>query len=231
LRGERYSLLTEMAEEVGARFVPVAHTRDDQVETVLFRLLRGSGLRGLAGMPRTRSLAPSVTLVRPLLAISRADVLSFLTRRNQAWRDDATNADLAYARNRLRHEVLPTLRQLVDVDGALLRAAEQAREVYSLLEPRIEQLYAACDVSTTAAGATLEVAPLGDQPSVLVTETLRSVWRRAGWPEQAMNRAWWTALAELALSPAGGQPLNLPGNVLARRSGEQLVFVRLGERP
>jgi tRNA(Ile)-lysidine synthase len=219
-----------MAEEVGARFVAVAHTRDDQIETVLFRLLRGSGVRGLAGMPRTRALAPSVTLVRPLLSCSRTEIVRYLEARNRSWRDDATNADVQYVRNRLRHNVLPALRALFDVDSALLGAAAQAREVCDLLEPRVEQLCAACDVRATPDGVALNVAALGEQSPFYVAEALRAVWRREGWPERSMNRRWWTKLAELARSPEGGAPLNLPGNVLARRVDEQLVLERLGER-
>jgi tRNA(Ile)-lysidine synthase len=229
LRNERYRLLTEMAEEVGARFVAVAHTRDDQIETVLFRLLRGSGLRGLAGMPRTRALAPSVTLVRPLLACSRAEIVAYLEAGNLSWRNDATNADVHFARNRLRHDVLPALRALFDVDAALLGAAAQSRDICDLLAPRIALLCEACHARTTSDSVTLDVAGLGAESDFLVAEALRFLWRQAGWPEQAMNRRWWTGLSELAKSGGDAPSLNLPCNVLARRSGRQLVLEKRGE--
>lgn len=227
LRDARYRLLTAMAEDVGARFVAVAHTQDDQIETVLFRLLRGSGLRGLAGMPRTRTLSLSVTLVRPLLACSRADLRFYLSEQEQSWREDATNADVYFSRNRLRHEILPRLRELFDVDNALLGAAAQAREMQRLLEPCIEQLSAACAVHAAPPGVMLNVASLAGQPPFLAAEVLRYVWRGAGWAEQAMNRRWWTLLAELAQGSSDASALNLPGNVRVRREGEQLVLERL----
>ena len=99
-RDERYRLLVEMADEVGARFVATAHTRDDQAETVLFRLVRGSGLRGLAGMPRSRALSPSVTLVRPLLACGREDSRTYLkmsVRRGATIRRTRERSSLAIA--------------------------------------------------------------------------------------------------------------------------------------
>jgi tRNA(Ile)-lysidine synthase len=107
-REGRYRALTRMAEGAGARYVAVAHTRDDQVETVLQRLLRGTGLRGLSGMPTSRMLSPSVTLVRPMLACRRSDVLEYLAAIGQSHRQDATNEAVWFTRNRLRHECYPT---------------------------------------------------------------------------------------------------------------------------
>jgi tRNA(Ile)-lysidine synthase len=231
LRADRYRLLTEMAEEVGARFVAVAHTRDDQAETVLFRLLRGSGLRGVAGMQTSRPLSGSVTLIRPLLASSRHDLRNWLHRLEQPWREDATNASPRYARNRIRNDVLPYLRENVgpQADDALLRIAEQSGEAQNLIDQLAEQLLAACDVSTASDGIALNVAPLTNQPPLLVAEALRSAWRAAGWPEQAMTHRWWRELAALAQlpgaqSPDAAPPLNLPGNVLARRAGSRLLL-------
>jgi tRNA(Ile)-lysidine synthase len=231
LRDERYRLLTEMAEEFGARFVVTAHTRDDQAETVLFRLLRGSGLRGLAGMQSSRPLSTSVTLVRPLLAASRHDLRTWLAQLNQPWREDATNASGHYARNRVRNELLPYLREHVSpqADAALVRIAAQASEAQSLIDELAEQLLAACDAVTTSDGVALNVAPLATQSPLLVAEALRVAWRAEGWPEQAMtHRAWreLTALAQSpdALAPDGAATLNLPGNVLARRTRGQLLL-------
>lgn len=226
LRDVRYRLLTAMAEEIGARFVAFGHTRDDQIETVLFRLLRGSGLRGLAGMPQTRALSPTVTLVRPLLKCSRDELREYLRGLGQSWREDASNVDVHYARNLLRHNILPQMRQLFDVDNALLGAAAQAVEMQQLLQPRIEAITARCCVQNTAASITLNVTTLAIQPPILVAEVLRQVWRDAGWPEQAMTRRWWTMLAELAQAAGNAPAVNVPGNVLARRDGEQLRLER-----
>jgi tRNA(Ile)-lysidine synthase len=231
LRTERYRLLTEMAEEVGARFVATAHTRDDQAETVLFRLLRGSGLRGLAGMSHARPLSGSVTLVRPLLASSRSDLRTWLTRLEQPWREDATNASPRYARNRVRNDLLPYLCEHVgpQADVALVRIAEQAREAQNLIDQLAEQLLAACGAETGGDGVALNVAPLAKKSPLLVAEALRAAWRVAGWPEQAMTYRWWRELAALAQSPDtrssdASLSLNLPGDVLARRAGDQLLL-------
>jgi len=100
--------------------VAVAHTRDDQAETVLLRLARGAGPLGLSGIAPQRD-----HLVRPLLEISRADLQEFLRGIGEAWRDDATNDDCAIPRNRIRHRVLPQLRELnAQADAAIARAAD-----------------------------------------------------------------------------------------------------------
>jgi tRNA(Ile)-lysidine synthase len=119
-RRERYSFLRRVRDDDGAVAIAVAHTEDDQAETLLLRLLRGAGARGLAGMrPR------SGDLVRPLLAVSRARVLEHLRARGLGWREDATNADTAHARNRVRHELIPYLEQRFNprVREALARTA------------------------------------------------------------------------------------------------------------
>jgi len=222
-RASRYRSLTAMAEAAGARFVAVAHTRDDQVETVLFRLLRGSGLRGLAGMPAMRPLSPSVSLVRPLLSLSRADLRAYLNVVGQTYREDQSNRDPRFARNRIREQLLPYLRENfnAEVDDAIARAADNAREAAAVIEALAEDLLAQCQPAAGASAAVqrggfaLSVAPLREQPELLVGEALRHAWRQAGLPEQSMTRAHWRELARFACSPDAGGALNLPGNVRA----------------
>ncbi|HEX5104177.1 MAG TPA: tRNA lysidine(34) synthetase TilS, partial [Pirellulaceae bacterium] len=102
LRELRYEFLAAAADKVGARFVATAHTADDQVETVLMNVLRGTGLAGLAGIPRVRRLTDAATLIRPLLNVTRAEVLEYLHSLGQSYRDDATNQSADYTRNRVR---------------------------------------------------------------------------------------------------------------------------------
>lgn len=240
-RATRYEILTRMAERLGARFVALGHHRDDQIETILFRLLRGSGLRGLAGMPAARPLSPSVTAVRPLLGISRSDVEAYLAAIDQPSRADQTNLDAEVAvRNAIRLELLPqiTRRFGKHAEAALLRTAEQAAEAQSLIESLASQVLAGCQpqlqrsANGEVTGITLQMQPLADQPPLLATEALRLAWREAGWPEQAMTHSWWRQLAQLAQSPAVASPLtsslNLPGDVHASRTGTALLSLRRG---
>ncbi len=103
-RERRYAFLREAAERVSADRIATAHTMSDNAETVLFRLARGTGLRGLTGIPRERN-----GVVRPLLDVSRAEVERYLAARSIPWREDPSNREDGAARNRVRHHVLPAL--------------------------------------------------------------------------------------------------------------------------
>ena len=106
-RRHRYARLTAIARQVGSPVVVTAHHRDDQAETALLNLLRGS--HGIVGMPSSRPLAEGIHLVRPLLAVPRAAVRAWAVARQVPWRDDSTNTDTTFRRNRVRHVLLPGL--------------------------------------------------------------------------------------------------------------------------
>ena len=106
----RYEFLARTAETVGAAFVCTAHTLDDQAETVLMRLLRGTGAEGLAGIQTVRPLGRSVKLIRPLLAVTREEVAEHCNQYQLAFRHDSSNDSILLTRNRIRHELLPMLK-------------------------------------------------------------------------------------------------------------------------
>lgn len=107
-REARYRLFRDVVAELGADRVALGHTADDQAETVLLRMLRGAGLRGLAGMPHIRESL----FVRPLLSRSRQEILAYLQAVGLSYRTDSSNAKSIYLRNRVRHELLPVMQSL-----------------------------------------------------------------------------------------------------------------------
>ena len=123
-REARRAFLTQVADERGANAVATAHTQDDQAETLLLRIARGTGLRGLGGIAPVHG-----GRIRPLLELSRAELQQELRHRGEPWREDATNADLSNPRNRVRHELLPYLQQHFNpsVVRSLTRLADLAR--------------------------------------------------------------------------------------------------------
>lgn len=134
LREARYAALARLAARAGASAVAVAHTADDQAETVLLRAARGTGLSGLAGMRPSRPFG-RLRLIRPLLACRRDDLRRYLRRRRLAHREDAGNRRLDPARNRVRHRVMPSLRRINPrVEEALVRLAARAGEASAFLE-------------------------------------------------------------------------------------------------
>ncbi len=225
-RTQRYQLLTSAAEQSGVRYLATAHTRDDQVETVLFRVLRGTGLRGLAGIPPTRALTPTVTLVRPLLNSSRSMVIRYLADLRQEFRTDSTNVDRQFTRNRLRHELLPQVREQYnsDLDGALVRLASQSAESQQVVESLARRLLDAAACPAKPQAMVLRCQDFSGQHPLVICEALRIAWREAGLAEQAMTYEWWNQLAEMVLRPHEGMVVNLPGNIRASIADERLVL-------
>ncbi|HXG11648.1 MAG TPA: tRNA lysidine(34) synthetase TilS [Gemmataceae bacterium] len=199
-RQVRYEWLAQVAHATGSRWVATGHTADDQAETVLHRLLRGTGLRGLRGIAARRGLAPGVELVRPLLQVSRAEVLAYLESEGQAYRQDSSNLDRRHTRNRIRHELLPLLAR--DYNPAIVtvlgRLAEQADEIYREQEARARALLAEAELPRAGRLLVFDRRRLADAPRHLVREVFRLVWEREGWPTGAMTFAHWDRAAAVA---------------------------------
>jgi tRNA(Ile)-lysidine synthase len=227
LRGERYGFLARAADESGARYVATAHTADDQVETVLHNLLRGTGLAGLAGIPRLRQLTAAATLVRPLLAVTRAEVLDFLNSLGQPYREDASNRSLDYTRNRIRHELLPLLAREYNphVRNALLRLGQLAGEA----DDEINAL--AGDVLTQiqqpiAYGVELAIEPLSRHSNFLARAMLKSAWQQQGWPLQDMSFEKWEQLLAICRAADSPPAQIFPGGIRAEKEGGVLRLSR-----
>jgi tRNA(Ile)-lysidine synthase len=225
-RHARYEFLRATAVEIGARYVATAHTADDQAETVLHRILRGTGMAGLRGMRRTRTLLEGVSLIRPLLNVRRAELTAYLAELGQTFREDATNAERRFTRNRLRHELLPHLAEQynTNVVDALLRLSRLAGEAQDVIDDMVAELLRRC-VRSDSNRLIVEVTELTKRPRNLVRELLVVAWRRQGWPEQAMGFAEWELLADLVLAPDMAVR-SLPGGVRVERQADVLVLER-----
>ncbi|TWT33642.1 tRNA(Ile)-lysidine synthase [Posidoniimonas corsicana] len=226
-RDARYRWLTDTAHQVGTRYVATGHTADDQTETILHRLLRGSGLAGLAGIPSSRPLSEVCEVVRPLLSVSRAQVESFLGDLGQDFCTDATNEHADFTRNRLRNEVLPLLREQFgpSVDDAIRRAGEQASEAQAIVRSLAEDLALAAAEVTRVNRIELQPSPFHCQPPLIAREACKLAWRAAGWPEQAMGADEWRRLLAL-LSTPDAAAIQLPGGVDARWVGDRVELRR-----
>jgi tRNA(Ile)-lysidine synthase len=218
----RYRWLAEVAREAGARWVATGHTADDQAETVLHRLLRGTGLQGLRGIAARRELEPGVSVVRPLLQTMRTEIIAYLAQLNQPFREDSTNRDPTYTRNRIRLELLPYLAERYNpaVATALARLAEQADEVFQEEEAAAVSLLSAAEWPRAGTLLVFDRARLAAAPRRLTRAALRLAWAREGWPLDAMGYDAWKRLAGLVHGELGD--LDLPGSVHARLRGQVL---------
>ncbi|EAQ81263.1 cell cycle protein mesJ-like [Blastopirellula marina DSM 3645] len=227
-RSARYGFLRTFAMDHGARYVVTAHTADDQIETVLHRILRGTSLAGLSGIPRARELELGISLLRPMLSIRRSEVEAYLADLGQTFRHDETNDESRFFRNRLRNDLLPLLRDayLPQVDQSLLRLAIGAAECREYVETQASQLLDVCLMRETDESVTLDAKKLGTAPPFLAKEACVLLWKQHAWPRQSMSREKWEALWTLITgdSPA---PFELPGGIRAEKKGEQLTLTPL----
>jgi tRNA(Ile)-lysidine synthase len=229
-RDARYEFLQRTAEQIGARYLVTAHTADDQAETVLHRIVRGTGLAGLSGMPRVRRLSEAVTLIRPLLEFDRQCLREYLTSLEQSFREDATNRDVAFTRNRIRHELLPQLAKDYNpaVRDALLRLAGLAGESQEVIRAAVDELRSRCMIACEPGQMLFDCLPLRESLPHVVRETLLICWREQQWPLQSMGYSEWDALA--ALVTGDDATRKFPGDVCAKKQGEQLSLTRPVER-
>lgn len=225
-RHARYNFLEQVAARFNCSHIAVAHTADDQVETVLHHIIRGTGLAGLRGMPRERRLESGIMLVRPLLEVTRSQVVEYLQSLGQDYREDATNLDETYTRNRIRRQLLPLLERdfQPDVRQTLLRLAHQAGEAQQAIEALAADLFERVAAAKTVNDeCRLLWQPLVSQPRHLIRELFALVWKQRHWPRQNMGFDQWDRLAEIAVH---GGAATLPGRIDARRSGKFVILQR-----
>jgi len=204
-RSKRYQFLIDAAEKIGARYVVCAHTADDQIETILHRIVRGTGIAGLAGMPRCRRLSQAVTLIRPLLDVRRAELVDYLASLGQPYRQDSTNSDRQFTRNRIRHELLPHLAEHYNpaVRDALLRLGRLAGEAQSLVDELVRELMDDGVVDEAENVTFVRRDRMQGQPDYLVRELLMAVWQSRSWPLQSMGFEEWCLLVRMLRSEPG----------------------------
>jgi tRNA(Ile)-lysidine synthase len=136
-REERYRAFEAFSREIGAERIALAHHQDDQAETVLYRIIRGTGLDGLAGIPVMRDHL----YIRPLLAVTRREILQYATEHQLTWVEDSSNRQLIYTRNKIRHQLLPEIEATYNprIKKGLVRLSELAREQHEFMEDIAEE--------------------------------------------------------------------------------------------
>jgi len=212
-RAARYEALARVAGDTGAAAVLLGHTLDDQAETVLLGLARGSGPRSLAGMPAVRGV-----FRRPLLGLRRSVAGAACADQDLPPWEDPHNADRRYARARVRHDALPALEAALGpgVAEALARTAGQLRADAEFLE--------SVSAGLRMGAGPLAVLSLSGLPAAIRTRVLRGAAVAAGCPAGALSERHVRALDELVTGFRGQRWIDLPGGVRAARRGGELCF-------
>ncbi|MDG2384649.1 MAG: tRNA lysidine(34) synthetase TilS [Pirellulaceae bacterium] len=215
----RYRFLTTTAKKLGARFITTGHTADDRIETVLHHILRGTGLAGLAGIPRVRVIHEAVTLIRPLLSMQRSDILEYLSDLGEEPQFDEANLETCFTRNRIRLNLLPQLEREFnpEVRSALLRLAQIAEEAQSTLHQIAADLLDAATEKIASNETTLNTAYFESISDHLRRECFVCLWQRQGWPLQSMQFRHWQQLADLSSSSGSTSFCQFPGGISGQR--------------
>jgi tRNA(Ile)-lysidine synthase len=219
-REARYAALSRLAEHFDARLVLLGHTLDDQAESVLLGLTRGSGGRSLQGM-RRYFLAPGggVGFARPLLDLTRAQTEDACRADGISWWEDPQNADPRFTRSRIRHTVMPTLERELGpgVARALARTADQLREDTELIDPMVQDAQRRARVE-----GGVDLDEIDDVAAAIRSRVVRAAAIEAGAIPSELTRD--HVLALLGLLGTKGKLVQLPGHVTAYADGEALLF-------
>jgi len=215
-RAARYDFFVRAVRQCRATAVAVAHTADDQAETVLLRLARGAGPQGLGGMEPV-SHRDGLTIIRPLLNIHRTELVAFLKNNRLHWREDASNHDQHFLRNRVRYEILPLLERRLNpqICTALLRTAEVLREENAVFDKLAETALNRCGTSARK----FSVLPLA-----LRRRALRLWLIGAGLDAEWLDFDAIAAVQTLAASQRGTKSVALGGGWKVIRRYDQLAL-------
>ena len=217
-RAARYAALDRAADAVGAAAILLGHTVDDQAETVLLGLARGSGTRSLAGMPERRGRC-----LRPLLGVSRAQTRAACAAQDLEPWDDPQNADPGFARARVRHRLLPTMEEELGpgVTEALARTARQLRADADFLDSLAK---AESERIVSAATGELSLDLVAGLPPAIRSRVLRNAAIAAGCPAGALTAGHVAGLDALVTGWRGQRWIDLPGGIRGRRRYGKLLL-------
>ena len=206
--------------------IALAHHRDDNAETILHHLLRGSGLTGLAGIRPVQGRR-----IRPLLCVGREEIRAYLEAGHISWCEDSTNQSPDYTRNRIRSQVLPLLKTAVNeqAEEHILQAGQIIGQADAYLRQQAEEIWQEAVCGREEDLAAIPLTAFSRQPEILKTYLIRHMLDQLhpGWKDIGSRH--FTAIAELAGKPVGSR-LDLPGGLMARTGYETLEIVRKTER-
>ena len=229
-RRVRHGFLLEAARRADAAAIALAHTADDQAETVLMRLLRGAGLLGLGAIPVRRPLEER-WLIRPLLDAWRREVAAYARRHRLAVRDDPMNRDPRFLRSRVRHELLPLIERDYNpnIKNALSHLAEQIRTDYEFLQTQADRRWK----RTVKAGQgtkilSVPVAVFLRQPKALQRRLIRRAIEGVKTDPGQLEYRHWLEVERLFLTRPAGTALDLPGGVQLLRQGDAVLIRPVG---
>jgi len=222
-RKARYEAFLKECREYGCNKIAVAHHMNDTAETVLFHLVRGSGLKGLAGIPPRRRLNQDIEIIRPLLGVKRKEIEAYLTEHKIPFCVDATNLTEDYSRNKLRNRVIPYLEQELNSEAAahIAKTAEYISEMNDYVNEMVERMFQL--YVKEESGLTLSCQTAAEH-AVIRKALIRRIIEKM-LPEGLKNiTSVHIEKVDQLLNSVVGKKLNLPGGLTVRKRYEDLLF-------
>lgn len=230
-RDLRLRSLIGIAHDSTCNKIATAHHKNDNAETIIQRLTRGTGFRGLAGIWPKRDLN-GICFVRPLLCITRNKILDYLAQNNLSWRHDHTNDDISYRRNFIRHKLLPEIQKKSSSDlvEELFELSSFAGKLYAQVSSRADKLlYQLADCA--ADSVTLNLKNFSQQPKIIRIELLRRAVEHFGTGEGDLTQLHYENLLKISDKNAKTTKIELPGKILVRREYDNLIFSKVTSVP
>ena len=208
----RYFHLEKAAETLSCNKIATAHHKDDNAETVLLNLFRGSGLKGLSGIRPVRD-----NIIRPLLCLTRNEIVEYLQERQISWCEDSTNSETLYARNRIRNELLPWVKEKINdrADEHILNMASLALQADEYFTRRAEMILSEGD------GISVDTGRFDSQPEILQSYLVREMVSAAAGSRKDISSKHIEAVCALK-GPGGGTAVSLPYGLVAVRGYDRL---------
>ncbi len=216
----RYQCFDKVAADYGCTKIAVAHNKNDMAETVIFNMLRGTGLKGMSGMQPVRE-----NVIRPILGITREDILEYLNSRNQSYRNDSSNDGVDYDRNKIRHIILPAMREINKgaVEHICQMALEAGNSYAYIHDMAMEDYTGVSDEDGFGKTVSLSVSELFKYSTVLQEHLIHEAIGDVAGEKKDITRKHIMAVVGLLYQDTGKQ-VELPYGIKARRSYDNLII-------
>lgn len=221
----RYAFLLSVAKKNSAKKIALGHNRDDQVETVLMRLLRGSGMSGLRGMPAKRRL-DGCLIIRPLIELKRSQILDYLAAKKISYRSDSTNFESQYFRNRIRHNLIPYLEKDFNpnIREILLNLAQNLAEDFDYLQGQGLDKFKVAQMNNSGKELAVDLKRLTSFHKALQKLICRQAIKELKGDLRRIDYRHWKELEDLILKRPQGSIVDLPAGISVVKKRKDLTF-------
>ncbi len=222
-REKRYDFLIKTAKANKCNVIATGHNMNDQAETVLIKIIHGSSLKGMAGIPPLR-WSKNIKIIRPLIRVSRPEIISFLERSDLAYVEDSSNLDIRFVRNRVRHEILPYLEKYnPKIKRSLVNLSDTVREDLSFID-LAKKNNVGKSFSDSGSGKGMEIKDVLFQARTIRKEIFKDLFKQAGGNIKKLTYRHWMDMDDLLRCAEKNKSLDLPGKIRVLKEKSRIVF-------